>query len=107
MHRAGKAGVVSEPTEGPLEPILKAAAERMRRDDGTPGYYSRLGAEPIMGFDVGRDGGTVTFYRQPKYRWAWSFCGNTWWNVEEGKEPNRFRRLMQRLVLGIVWKELA
>lgn len=43
---------------------------------------------------------------KPKYTWRCHLLTNTYWNVEEGKEPNWFHRKMQQLCFGIKWEKL-
>ncbi len=42
----------------------------------------------------------------PKYTWRCQLLTGTYWNVEEGKEPNWFHRKMQQLCFGIKWEKL-
>ena len=46
---------------------------------------------------------TVSGTKQPKYRWRVRLTHNTYWQVEEGSEPNWFHRKMQELCFGIKW----
>ena len=46
---------------------------------------------------------TVSGIKQPKYRWRVRLTHNTYWQVEEGTEPNWFHRKMQELCFGIKW----
>lgn len=42
----------------------------------------------------------------PTYAWKCELCKNTFWYVEEGKQPNAFHRFMQRLCFGIKWERI-
>lgn len=40
---------------------------------------------------------------QPKMAWKCELHTNTFWHVEEDKQPNAFHRFMQRLCFGVKW----
>lgn len=42
----------------------------------------------------------------PKYAWKCELHPNTYWHVEEGKQPNAFHRFMQRLCFGVKWSRV-
>ena len=42
----------------------------------------------------------------PKYAWKCELQKGTFWNVEEGKQPNWFHRKMQELCFGIKWSKI-
>ena len=43
--------------------------------------------------------------KTPRYTWKCKLTHNTYWMVEEGKEPNWFYRKMQELCFGIKWEK--
>lgn len=45
-------------------------------------------------------------FKQPVYAWKCQLIYGTYWHVEEGKQPNWFHRMMQRLCFGIKWERL-
>jgi hypothetical protein len=47
----------------------------------------------------------VSGIKPPKYTWKCKLTNNTYWMVEEGKEPNWFHRKMQELCFGIKWEK--
>lgn len=49
---------------------------------------------------------TNAFFRTPSYSWKLWLNSNTWFMYEEGKQPNAFHRLMQRLILGFKWERI-
>lgn len=49
---------------------------------------------------------TVSGIKLPKYRWRIRLTHNTYWQVEEGKEPNWFHRKMQELCFGVKWEKV-
>ena len=48
--------------------------------------------------------GRYSFISMPEYLWQMKI-GNMCIPVEKGKEPNRFHRFMQTLILGIKWEK--
>ena len=42
----------------------------------------------------------------PNYSWKCELAPNVFWNVEEGKQPNAFHRLMQELCFGFKWSKI-
>jgi hypothetical protein len=42
----------------------------------------------------------------PQYKWKCELTNNTFWYVEDGKQPNMFHRFMQRIILGFKWTEI-
>ena len=48
----------------------------------------------------------VTGLKPPKYGWKCRLVHNTWWMVEEGREPNWFHRKMQELCFGVKWEKI-
>ena len=42
----------------------------------------------------------------PKMAWKCELHPNTFWHVEEGKQPNAFHRFMQRLCFGVKWSRV-
>lgn len=46
------------------------------------------------------------FISTPKYAWECEFMPNATWRCEEGKQPNAFHRLMQRLMFGFKWSRI-
>jgi hypothetical protein len=51
-------------------------------------------------------GVTYTISIPPKPAWKCQLINGVYWNVEEGKQPNAFHRLMQRLFFGIKWSKI-
>lgn len=50
-------------------------------------------------------GSTYEFWTPPPAKWKVGTRGSTYWCFQYDA-PNGFQRLMQRLVLGIVWERL-
>jgi hypothetical protein len=44
--------------------------------------------------------------KTPKYTWKCILTHNTFWMVEEGKQPNWFHRKMQQLCFGFKWEKI-
>lgn len=42
----------------------------------------------------------------PHYTWQMKISPNTYFNVVEGSQPNRFHRFMQKLCFGIEWSKI-
>jgi hypothetical protein len=42
----------------------------------------------------------------PKYTWKCQLMEGTYWQVEEGKQPNAFHRFMQRVCFGFKWSRI-
>jgi hypothetical protein len=40
------------------------------------------------------------------YAWKCELHPSTYWHCEEGKQPNAFHRLMQRLCFGVKWSRI-
>lgn len=49
--------------------------------------------------------GYCTFSMPKKSKWTVELFGNTYYNPDEGKEPNWFHRKMQELVFGFKWRK--
>lgn len=47
-----------------------------------------------------------TAFKTPKYAWKCELHPNTYWQCEEGKQPNAFHRFMQRLCFGLKWTRI-
>jgi hypothetical protein len=54
-----------------------------------------------------RDIGVTYTISATKYDWKCQIIeDHLVWHVEEGKQPNAFHRLMQRLFFGIKWSKI-
>ena len=42
----------------------------------------------------------------PRPAWTCELHPGTFWHVEEGKQPNRFHRWMQKICFGFKWTEI-
>ena len=42
----------------------------------------------------------------PKYGWKCQLMEGTFWQVEEGKQPNWFHRKMQSICFGFKWEKI-
>ena len=42
----------------------------------------------------------------PKYGWKCQLMEGTFWQVEEGKQPNWFHRKMQSICFGFNWEKI-
>lgn len=42
----------------------------------------------------------------PKYAWRCQLHPGTYWQVQEGQQPNWFHRKMQQLCFGIKWEKI-
>lgn len=63
-------------------------------------------SEKRTGFDYLQNTMNVSGIKPPKYRWRIRLTHNTYWQVEEGKEPNWFHRKMQELCFGVKWEKV-
>lgn len=52
------------------------------------------------------DGIAIKFIERPKYTWKCELHQSMYWHVAEGKQPNAFHRLMQRLCFGVKWSRI-
>ena len=50
--------------------------------------------------------GNLKIAWHPDYAWRCYLGSNLMLNVEEGKQPNAFHRLMQRLCFGFRWERI-
>ena len=42
----------------------------------------------------------------PVYAWRCELTPKVYWHCEEGKQPNAFHRMTQRLVFGFKWERI-
>jgi hypothetical protein len=49
---------------------------------------------------------TYAFIDTPEYAWRCHIGYNLVYQLEEGRQPNAFHRLMQRLCFGIRWERV-
>ena len=42
----------------------------------------------------------------PKYAWRCQLTQGTFWQVQEGQQPNWFHRKMQQLCFGFKWEKI-
>lgn len=59
-----------------------------------------------MDSDSSQSTTTVSGIKAPVYTWKCQLIPNTYWHVEEGKQPNWFHRKMQTLCFGIKWSRI-
>jgi hypothetical protein len=50
--------------------------------------------------------GSYSVWKVPTYSWKCQICPNTYWHIEDGNQPNRFHRFMQKVCFGVEWSKI-